>query len=199
MEYCLSEKVTDTLKETDKSLVPAVERTVVEYSVEEVVEQTAIRSILHNVASKPDEVAESVTAESVISSLASGDMALCEEQSTEEENIDDKLELLPEVLDTLIATGAEMETGEADIQKTADLKILEEIFVNLTNKEIDLESACSNDVFDRLQERLNQTKISLVRSRTAKLWLMYLDMITILKQFIKAERVGSWNLHLQSM
>ena len=42
MEYCLSEKVTDTLKETDKSLVQAVERTVVEYSVAEVVEQTAI-------------------------------------------------------------------------------------------------------------------------------------------------------------
>lgn len=30
MEYCLSEKVTDTLKETNKSLVQAVERTVVE-------------------------------------------------------------------------------------------------------------------------------------------------------------------------
>ena len=170
MEYCLSEKVTDTLKETDKSLVQAVERTVVEYSVAEVIEQTAIRSILHNVASKPDKVAESVTAESVISSLASCDMALCEEQSAEEENIDDKLDLLPEVLDTLIAAGTKMETGGVNILKTADLKILEEIFVNLTNKEIDLESACSNSVFDRLQERHNQTKISLVRSRTAKLW-----------------------------
>ena len=35
--------------------------------------------------------------------------------------------------------------------------------------------------------------------RNARLWLQYQDMIDILKKFIKAERTGYWNLHLQAI
>ena len=31
---------------------------------------------------------------------------------------------------------------------------------------------------------------------TAKYWSMYIDMVTILKEYIHAERVGDWNEHL---
>lgn len=34
------------------------------------------------------------------------------------------------------------------------------------------------------------------RSRTAKLWLQYMEYIQVLKKFIRAERTGDWNLHL---
>ena len=34
---------------------------------------------------------------------------------------------------------------------------------------------------------------------TAKLWLQYVEMIGILHMFIKAERIGDWNLHLQAV
>ena len=33
-------------------------------------------------------------------------------------------------------------------------------------------------------------------SRTAKLWLTYMDYIDTLKLFIRAERVGNWNMHI---
>ena len=33
-------------------------------------------------------------------------------------------------------------------------------------------------------------------SRTAKLWLTYMDYIYTLKLFISAERVGNWNMHI---
>ena len=51
---------------------------------------------------------------------------------------------------------------------------------------------------------LNQYKkynelISDLKDRTSKLWLMYLEMVDILCAFIKGERTGDWNLHLQSM
>ncbi len=36
-------------------------------------------------------------------------------------------------------------------------------------------------------------------SRTAQLWLEYLEMLDILKRFIKGERTGDWLLHLQSL
>ena len=42
-------------------------------------------------------------------------------------------------------------------------------------------------------------KASLQNQRTAKLWLLYLDMIAILQRFIKAERCGDWLLHLSTM
>ena len=35
-------------------------------------------------------------------------------------------------------------------------------------------------------------------TRTAMLWLQYLDMVSILQRFIKAERMANWKLHLQT-
>ena len=34
------------------------------------------------------------------------------------------------------------------------------------------------------------------KSRTAKLWLKYIEYVEVLKLFIQAERTGNWNLHL---
>ena len=36
-------------------------------------------------------------------------------------------------------------------------------------------------------------------NRTALLWLQYLDMVDILRMFIKAEGTGNWRLHLQAL
>ena len=40
---------------------------------------------------------------------------------------------------------------------------------------------------------------SLKSSRTAALWLQYMDMIDILRQYIRAERTGNWALHLEAI
>jgi hypothetical protein len=34
--------------------------------------------------------------------------------------------------------------------------------------------------------------------KTGKLWIQLLDMVSIMKNFIKAERMGNWMLHLES-
>ena len=34
---------------------------------------------------------------------------------------------------------------------------------------------------------------------TAQLWLQYMDMIKILRNFIRSERIGDWTLHLQTL
>ena len=36
-------------------------------------------------------------------------------------------------------------------------------------------------------------------ARTAMLWLLYLDMVSILQRFIKAERMANWKLHVQTV
>ena len=46
---------------------------------------------------------------------------------------------------------------------------------------------------------LNKTKNNLsVRSRTAKLWLQYIQYLGILKDFIRAERTGNFPFRLQT-
>ncbi|KAG1672542.1 hypothetical protein GQR58_015942 [Nymphon striatum] len=44
--------------------------------------------------------------------------------------------------------------------------------------------------------KLKQVMENMRDSRTAKLWMMYMEMIDILKMFIKAERTGNWKQHL---
>jgi len=50
---------------------------------------------------------------------------------------------------------------------------------------VKLES-CVNDLRNRLA----------VQSRTARLWLQYMDYVSVVKTFILAKHVGDWHLHL---
>ena len=43
---------------------------------------------------------------------------------------------------------------------------------------------------------LNHICLLELKSRTAKLWLLYMKYIEVLKLFIRAERIGDWNTHL---
>ena len=48
------------------------------------------------------------------------------------------------------------------------------------------------------QELLQNDMTSMANNRTAKLWLQYMAMVDILKKFIRAERTGNFNLHLEA-
>ena len=43
------------------------------------------------------------------------------------------------------------------------------------------------------------SKKSIQASRTAKLWLQFMTMMDILRMFLKGERMGIWELHIQAM
>ena len=47
----------------------------------------------------------------------------------------------------------------------------------------------------RIKGKLDDLKQTMT-PRTAMLWLQYLDMVSILQRFIKAERMDNWKLHL---
>ena len=46
---------------------------------------------------------------------------------------------------------------------------------------------------------MSKEKGSMKDLRTAQLWLQYMDMIDILRNFIRSERIGDWTLHLQTL
>ena len=55
----------------------------------------------------------------------------------------------------------------------------------------------SSKIFNQASSQLSHIKQWLSEiSRTAKLWVQYLQYISILKHFIRAERTDNWNLHV---
>ena len=60
-----------------------------------------------------------------------------------------------------------------------------------------MEDAGSSQVLKKIKQSVNSYRNQLSqRSRTAALWIQYMDMVDILKRFIKAERTANWPLHL---
>ena len=62
----------------------------------------------------------------------------------------------------------------------------------------DMKELEQSELPDKIQKMIEAQKNSLQDSRTAKLWISYMQMIDILKRYLKAERLGDWNLHLQA-
>ncbi|CAG2195214.1 unnamed protein product [Mytilus edulis] len=52
---------------------------------------------------------------------------------------------------------------------------------------------------DTIKDKIQQFRHSRSKYKTANLWFQYMDMICILRDFIKAERTGNWTLHLESL
>ena len=63
----------------------------------------------------------------------------------------------------------------------------------------DTESISCEPVFEKVKVKINNVKQSLSKFPTSKLWLMYMTMVDLLRNFIKAERTGCWQLHLQTL
>lgn len=71
----------------------------------------------------------------------------------------------------------------------ADLESALKLFDNVLTREIYIEQACKDEIVTQIQSRMDAycDKI-LADSRTARLWLLYIEMVELLREFIKAER-----------
>ncbi len=58
---------------------------------------------------------------------------------------------------------------------------------------------CQSEALRKIADDIEIYVSSLGNLRTARLWIQYMDMIDILRRFIKAERTGDWELHLQAV
>jgi len=65
------------------------------------------------------------------------------------------------------------------------------------DRNLPISSIAESNELIKLETYLLKYKALLARrSPTAKLWLQYIEYIETLKVFIRAERLGNWNLHL---
>jgi len=90
-----------------------------------------------------------------------------------------------------------------DIHSQVGISKIEEartLFDKLTGKKVSAEEASTADVLSEIQECVHRKKDVLTeRSRTAALWIQYLEMVDMLRSFIKAERTANWELHLKAL
>ncbi|XP_045178258.2 uncharacterized protein LOC123538319 isoform X1 [Mercenaria mercenaria] len=78
------------------------------------------------------------------------------------------------------------------------LKQLKEMYENLEKNKVSVSDVCSAELLQEVSQVLNLEKTKLKSYRTASLWLQYMDMVSVLQQFIRAERVSDWIGHLQA-
>ena len=75
-------------------------------------------------------------------------------------------------------------------------------FKGLMEKKMAVEEVSATGVLDVIQQRANtQRDHTRGTSRTAALWLQYMEMhmVNILRTSIKVERTANWGLHLQAL
>ena len=84
--------------------------------------------------------------------------------------------------------------------ENVDKGILKEKYSEIINNELLIKDAISDDeIFDFIN--LFQAKLLELneKSRTAKLWIQYFQMVDLVKLFVRAERTGNWNLHIYTI
>ena len=86
--------------------------------------------------------------------------------------------------------------SENEAVEIEDLKTDLDVIANADGSNIDLDMS-KYPSLSKLLELLENYKSDLKNcSRTAKLWIQYLEFIEIVKDFIRSERTGNWNLYL---
>lgn len=77
---------------------------------------------------------------------------------------------------------------------------LERLYTLMEAGEIDLDTLLKSDSNERIIKALTSKKCELSNSSmTSKLWLNYQQMLGVAWQLIKADRTGSWQMHLNAI
>ena len=88
----------------------------------------------------------------------------------------------------------------ADVGKSLDLDEACTLYEKLMTRDISAEEVCKVDVLTRIKDSLQKYSESVkMSSRTSALWVQYMNMMDILRRYIRAERTGNWALHLQAI
>ena len=105
--------------------------------------------------------------------------------------------LLSKAMDVPLPCAAGVEQDDAESSdKTpctnSDLKAAESHYGELMAMTKDAEEVANDEAIARIQAIRDGHVETLAKDPTASLWIQYLDMIRILRKFIRAERLGNW-------
>lgn len=126
-----------------------------------------------------------------------GDYARHAMTSEVEMHVDDYDEQVEENDETNLVQ--EEDECEECTEKRNGLQEVVMLLEKLMNNDITVGEIQDADVLIQLEVQLRQRKEELKKYRTARLWIQYMDMVNIIQRFIRAERTGNWQLHLQTL
>jgi 5'-3' exonuclease len=75
----------------------------------------------------------------------------------------------------------------------------DELYSRVCSKGISVQQALDDPIFIALEKHIQDKTNEIKQSRTSKLWLLFIEMVAILKRFLIAERTGDWQLHLSTL
>ena len=87
----------------------------------------------------------------------------------------------------------------ADHNGTELLTVVDCLIRQVSEETLTLDDALSSDSLTQVKVAATEWRTSLSEHRTAKLWLMYMSLVSILRSFIRAGRTGNWQLYLQAL
>ena len=92
------------------------------------------------------------------------------------------------------------ELQEDDSQFESLVNQAEEMYSSMVAKETTLESAAASDMLNKIKEKVDTKRSDLsTRSKTSRLWVNYQRMLQTARALIKADRTGSWKMHLRTL
>ena len=81
-------------------------------------------------------------------------------------------------------------------EETAD--ILGKLYESFEKQEVSLDEVCNNPVMNSIGDIVGNLMFVQDVSRTGKLWLQFMDFVSVVRMFIRAERTGKFELHISA-
>ena len=78
-----------------------------------------------------------------------------------------------------------------------DLNSAIQLYDKVMAHKVSVDTVCSEIIIETVQQRLQNQRLT--SNPTARLWIQYMSMVDLLRQFLKAEHTGNWHLHLKSL
>ena len=92
------------------------------------------------------------------------------------------------------------DTSEQQSVENSDLHEAFTLFKMLMAGDVSFEEVNTSEVLNRINFSLEKHRESVkLSSRTAALWIQYMCTMDILRKYIRGERTGKWELHLQAL
>ena len=73
------------------------------------------------------------------------------------------------------------------------------LFDRMLQKDVTPQELQDSSELEQVESILQLAREKLKDNRTAALWLQFMDMVDLLRTFLRAERTGNWPLHLQTL
>ena len=109
---------------------------------------------------------------------------------------EDRYDLLTELIDEE-GVDDTRELQEACATPNSLFSTLQKEYNDLLVNDTKMEDITSSQSLHTLQDHLNHVKENLKLARTGRLWLMLMQIVAIIRMFIRSERTGNWYLHIK--